>query len=82
MTRYINPFTDFGFKKLFGEEDSKEILIGFLNDLLPIKDKIINIKFKKNEQLGQYQDSRKAIYELYCEDEKGSKFIVEMQNAS
>ncbi|MGL5330862.1 MAG: PD-(D/E)XK nuclease family transposase, partial [Peptostreptococcaceae bacterium] len=79
MPRYINPFTDFGFKKLFGEEESKEILIAFLNDLLPIKDKIVNIEFKKNEQLGINSIARKAIYDVYCEDEKGSKFIVEMQ---
>ena len=33
--RYINPFTDFGFKKIFGSEVNKELLIAFLNTLLP-----------------------------------------------
>lgn len=80
-TKYINPFTDYGFKKLFGEEASKKLLISFLNDLLPIRDKIINIKFKKNEQQGEIVISRKAVYDIFCEDEKGSQFIVEMQNA-
>ena len=32
--RYINPYTDFGFKKLFGTELNKELLISFLNALL------------------------------------------------
>ena len=32
--RYINPFTDFGFKKIFGSEVNKDLLIAFLNTLL------------------------------------------------
>ncbi|MEI7695102.1 MAG: PD-(D/E)XK nuclease family transposase, partial [Chlorobium sp.] len=32
---YINPFTDFGFKKIFGLEVNKDLLIAFLNSLLP-----------------------------------------------
>lgn len=79
--KYINPFTDYGFKKLFGEEASKKLLISFLNDLLPIRDKIINLTFKKNEQQGEILISRKAVYDIFCEDEKGNQFIVEMQNA-
>ena len=79
--KYINPFTDYGFKKLFGEEASKKLLISFLNDLLPIRDKIINLTFKKNEQQGDIVISRKAVYDIFCEDEKGNQFIVEMQNA-
>ena len=79
--RYINPFTDYGFKKLFGEEANKHLLISFLNDLLPIDDKITSISFKKNEQQGDIAVSRKAVYDIFCEDEKGNQFIVEMQNA-
>ena len=79
--KYINPFTDYGFKKLFGEEASKKLLISFLNDLLPIDDKIIKLSFKKNEQQGDIAISRKAVYDIFCEDEKGNQFIVEMQNA-
>ncbi|MCC7224679.1 MAG: PD-(D/E)XK nuclease family transposase, partial [Chitinophagales bacterium] len=32
--RYINPFTDFGFKKLFGTEPNKDLLINFLNEVI------------------------------------------------
>ncbi|MBR1932391.1 MAG: PD-(D/E)XK nuclease family transposase, partial [Prevotella sp.] len=31
--KYVNPYTDFGFKKLFGTELNKELLISFLNAL-------------------------------------------------
>jgi predicted transposase/invertase (TIGR01784 family) len=79
--KYLNPFTDFGFKKIFGEEASKPLLIDFLNALLPNNDRIIDLTFKNNEQLGQTDLDRKAIYDIYCENDKGEKFIVELQKA-
>ena len=79
--KYVNPFTDFGFKKIFGEEASKPLLIDFLNALLPQFDKIVDLTFKNNEQVGQTDLDRKAIYDIYCENEKGEKFIVELQKA-
>ena len=79
--KYLNPFTDFGFKKIFGEEASKPLLLDFLNALLPISGKIVELTFKNNEQLGQTDLDRKAIYDIYCENENGEKFIVELQKA-
>ena len=79
--KYINPFTNFGFKKIFGEEASKPLLIDFLNALLPNHNKIIDLSFKNTEQLGQTEADRKAIYDIYCENENGEKFIVELQKA-
>jgi len=79
--KYINPFTDFGFKKIFGEEASKPLLLDFLNAILPENDWIVSLSFKNNEQLGQTEFDRKAIYDIYCENEKGEKFIVELQKA-
>ena len=79
--KYINPFTDFGFKKIFGEEASKPLLLDFLNALLPLQNNIIDLSFKNTEQLGQTEADRKAIYDIYCENENGEKFIVELQKA-
>jgi predicted transposase/invertase (TIGR01784 family) len=81
MARYINPYTDFGFKKLFGEEGSKEQLKDFLNELLPPIHKIKDLSFKQNELLGEVENTRKAVFDIYCEAENGTKFIVEMQKA-
>ena len=78
---YVNPFTDFGFKKIFGEEASKPLLIDFLNSLLPQRNQIKSLSFKNTEQLGQTSFDRKAIYDIYCENENGEKFIVEFQKA-
>ena len=79
--KFINPFTDFGFKKIFGEEASKPLLLDFLNSLLPESDKIVDLTFKNNEQLGETDANRRAVYDIYCENEKGEKFIVELQKA-
>jgi len=78
--RYIDPFTDFGFKRLFGEDCNKELLLDFLNELLHKKEgQIVSLTYLKSEQLGRSEEDRKAIFDLYCENEKGEKFIVEMQ---
>ena len=77
--RYINPFTDFGFKRLFGEENNKDLLIDFLNELLQDKQQITNITYLKNEHLPNSPVDRRAIFDLYCENDQGEKFIVELQ---
>lgn len=79
--KYVNPFTDFGFKKIFGEEASKPLLLDFLNALLPKKDRIIELSFRNTEQLGHGDLDRKAIFDIYCENEVGERFIVELQKA-
>ncbi len=80
--KYINPFTDFGFKRLFGEEPNKDLLLDFLNELLKDQQgEIVDLNYLKTEQLGKTEIDRKAIFDLYCENEKGEKFIVEMQKS-
>jgi len=79
--KYINPYTDFGFKKLFGEEGNKDLLADFLNQLLPDKHKIVNLTFKSPEQLGDINSDRRAIFDIHCQNDKGDRFIVEMQKA-
>ncbi len=78
--KYINPFTDYGFKRLFGEEPNKGLLLDFLNELLKEEQgKIIELTYLKSENLGSTELHRKAIFDLYCTNERGEKFIVELQ---
>ncbi len=78
--KYVNPFTDYGFKRLFGEEPNKELLLDFLNELLKNEQgKIANLTYLKSDRLGNSEDDRKAVFDLYCENEDGEKFIVELQ---
>ena len=80
--KFINPFTDFGFKKIFGEEANKDLLINFLNELLAYEgEKIAKLTYKKNERLGLTGIDRNVVFDLFCENEKGEKFTVELQKA-
>jgi predicted transposase/invertase (TIGR01784 family) len=81
MSKYINPYTDFGFKKLFGEEANKDLLIDFLNQLLPDYHQIAKLTFRNNENLSEFAFERKAIFDIHCESQSGERFIVEMQKA-
>lgn len=77
--RYMNPLTDYGFKKLFGD---KEVMRAFLTDLLEPKSPIAEIIFLDKEMNAPYSYERGVTYDLRCKSEDGSEFIVEMQNRS
>ena len=79
--RYINPYTDFGFKKLFGTEINKDLLMSFLNSFLDTKEAITSVKYLNSERLGDGVGDCRSVFDVYCETEKGEKFIVEMQKA-
>lgn len=79
--RYVNFYTDFAFKKLFGSEANKECLISFLNALLDGKEEIVNLTYLNVEHLGHAAAERKAVFDVYCENTKGEKFLIEMQKA-
>ena len=78
MGKFINPFTDVGFKKIFGQEVSKDLLIDFLNDLLVGERSIKDITFLDKELLPEYMGDRGVIYDIYCTTEAGEHIIVEM----
>ena len=90
---FINPYTDFGFKKLFGTEMNKDLLISFLNALfMGSMKEIVDIQYLNGEQLGDGYGERlrvgelcsgirRAVFDVYCKTKDGSRFIVEMQKA-
>ena len=82
MARYINPFSDWSFKRIFGQEYSKDLLIEFLNQLLLGEQHITDVKFKDKEMLPETKDQRGIIYDVFCETDTGEHIIVEMQNRS
>ena len=83
--KYINPFTDYGFNPenfRDGEEPNKDLLLDFLNELLKHEQgEIVDLTYLKSEHLGTTEVDRRAIFDLYCENEKGEKFIVELQKS-
>ena len=80
--RYINPYTDFGFKKLFGTEMNKDLLISFLNALFNnCEQEIEAVQYLNGENLGDGYGDRRSVFDVYCMGKDGSRFIVEMQKA-
>jgi predicted transposase/invertase (TIGR01784 family) len=79
--KYVSLLTDFGFKRIFGTELNKNLLVDFLNTLLPDHHQIADLTFRNTEQLGSTPIDRKAIFDIYCEAVSGERFIVEIQKA-
>ena len=79
--KYINPYTDYGFKYLFGSEPNKEFTLALVNALFKGREVIKSLTLLPTEQLGDTQDDRRAVFDVYCENEKGEKVIIEMQKA-
>lgn len=77
--RYINPYTDFGFKVLFGTEINKDLLISFVNSLLGGKENITDLTYLNTEHLGTSEADRRAVFDVYCENDRGEKILIEMQ---
>ncbi len=77
--KYINLFTDFGFKRLFGEEPNKDLLISFLNTLLPAEHQIHDLSYSNTERQGYNAFDRKAMFDLHCKSANGERFVIELQ---
>lgn len=82
MAHFINPFTDIGFKRIFGQKMSKPLIIDFLNSLMAGEEHIEDITFLDKEQPPIFEDDRSLIYDIYCQTDQGKNIIVEMQNKS
>ncbi|MDR0798292.1 MAG: Rpn family recombination-promoting nuclease/putative transposase [Dysgonamonadaceae bacterium] len=78
---FINPLTDFGFKRIFGEERNKALLINFLNEIIEEERKIVDIEYQSTFQTGIQEQNRKAVFDIFCKNDRGELFIVEMQKA-
>jgi len=79
--KYINPYTDYGFKYLFGTEPNKDLTLHLVNDLLQGREVIKSLTLLSTEQLGDTEEDRRSVFDVYCENEKGDKIIIEMLKA-
>jgi len=80
LTKFLNPKNDLAFKRIFGNERNKDILIHFLNDIfdrttVPIE----KVTFLKLSQDPEIAALRASLIDVLCEDAEGNRFIVEMQ---
>ena len=75
--KYIDLMVDWSFKRVFGTEVNKDILIEFLKVIFP-QFAITDITYIPTEQLGIMEEDRKAIFDVLCKTEDGKTFLVEM----
>lgn len=77
--KYVNPLTDFGFKRIFGDE---QVLRAFLNAMIEPEAPICSVEFLNNEVPPEVERGRGVTYDIRCKTDDGREFIVEMQNAA
>ena len=78
-SKFLNPRNDLAFKRIFGSEKNKDILIHFLNDILDRSCPIEDVKFLKTTQDPEIAPLRVSIVDVMCEDQNKNRFIIEMQ---
>ena len=83
IERFLDPKNDFAFKKIFGTEKNKDILIHFLNDVVVFADhaKVEDVKFLPTIQDPDISSKKESSVDVICTDQFGKKHIVEMQVA-
>ncbi len=79
--RFIDPMVDWSFKRIFGSEVNKDILIEFLKVIFPDMG-ITDISYIPTEQLGIMEEDRKAVFDVLCRTADGKEFLVEMQRGA
>ena len=83
LSKFLDPKNDIAFRRIFGSERNKDILIHFINDILVFKEAapITEVTFLKTIQDPEIVTKKTSIVDVLCQDEKGNKYIVEMQVA-
>lgn len=80
LSKFLDPKNDLAFKRIFGSEKNKDILIHFLNDIFTnILSPIQEVTFLKSALDPEIAAQRVSIVDLLCQDSHGDYFIVEMQ---
>ncbi len=75
---YVNLMDDMGFKHVFARDANKDILIAFLNEIIPDKE-IVDLEHIRNEQVPSAPEQKKSVFDLYCKTQDGSRIVVELQ---
>ena len=77
--RFLNMKTDYAFKKVFGSEDSKNILISFLNSILDLSSDIKDLTIQDPYNVPKLQGMKDTAVDVKATLENKTKVIIEMQ---
>jgi predicted transposase/invertase (TIGR01784 family) len=75
----INPRVDFAFKKLFGSEENKDLLISLINAIVSEKDQVTDIELKNPYNLASYRAGKMSVLDIKALDTSGRWYNIEMQ---
>ncbi|MCD2348047.1 Rpn family recombination-promoting nuclease/putative transposase [Clostridium guangxiense] len=75
----LNPKVDFAFKKLFGSEENKDILIAFINSIIDENEQIKDIELKNPYNIADYRKGKMTILDIKAVDDKDVWYDIEMQ---
>ena len=75
----INPRVDFAFKKLFGSEENKDLLISLINAIISEQEQVVEVELKNPYNLADYRAGKISILDIKAKCENGRWFNVEMQ---
>ncbi|PKQ70659.1 Rpn family recombination-promoting nuclease/putative transposase [Raineya orbicola] len=75
----VNPKIDLVFKKLFGSEENKDILLSLINAILPEYQQIADLTLKNPYNVSDYAEGKLSILDIKAEDENGNLYDIEMQ---
>ncbi|OAB81921.1 hypothetical protein WSTR_03495, partial [Wolbachia endosymbiont of Laodelphax striatellus] len=80
LSKFLDPKNDLSFKKIFGSEKNKNILIHFLNDILDFStsDQIMEIEFLSTIMDPEIASDKQSIVDVLCKDSIGNRFVIEM----
>ena len=81
MSKFVNPFVDMAFKRIFGREESKRLMIDFLNAVIGDKNPIVEIEYGNKEQTPDFDKGRSLFFDIYCHTSDGRRLVVKMQNS-
>ena len=83
LTKFLDPKNDVAFRRIFGSEKNKDILIDFLNDMITFKERatITEVTFLKTIQDPEVAARKTSVVDVLCTDQKGHTYVVEMQIA-
>jgi predicted transposase/invertase (TIGR01784 family) len=77
----LNPKVDFAFKKLFGSEENKDILMSFINSMMDEDKQIRYLELKNPYNLASYQKGKMSILDIKAQDQNDTWYDIEMQMA-
>ena len=76
--KYADLLDDDVFKLVFGRESTKDVMIEFLNQVIPDR-KIVDLEFIDKEMHPAERDTKGVVYDMFCKTDSGARIIVEVQ---